>query len=130
VFGRAIMRSPAGTACLPCGLHLKQVTCLASKLLSGRKRTCCNVTRELMLKLDWGMQLRERCVVVLSFGSVFEEGGCGFGGRSWMRLGVHSYARLQGRRVSLAHCSFLWSHVLCGSSFSCESGCPAMRHVS
>ena len=72
MFGRALMRSLAGMACLPCGLHLKQVTCLVWKLLSGRKRTCCNVTRELMLKVDWGMQLRERCVVVLSFGSVFD----------------------------------------------------------
>jgi hypothetical protein len=76
VFGCALMRSLAGEACLPCGPHLKQVTCLASKLLSGRKRTCCNVTRELMLKLDWGMQFWGRCVAVFRLVNVFEGGGC------------------------------------------------------
>ena len=52
VFVCALMRALAGAAGLPCTLHLKEVTWLAWKLLSLRKRTCCNATRELMFKLD------------------------------------------------------------------------------
>ena len=35
VFGSALMRALAGLACLPCTLHLKEVTWLAWKLSSG-----------------------------------------------------------------------------------------------
>ena len=35
VFVLALMRALAGTAGLPCTLHLLEVTCLAWKLLSG-----------------------------------------------------------------------------------------------
>jgi hypothetical protein len=52
VFGCALMRSLAGTARLPCGLHLLEVTCLAWKLLFLRKRTCCNATSELLPHFD------------------------------------------------------------------------------
>jgi hypothetical protein len=52
VFGCALMRAPAGTACLPCTLHLFVVACLAWKLLFLRKRMCCNATSELLLHFD------------------------------------------------------------------------------
>ena len=50
VVGRALMRAPAGTACLPCTLHVFVVACLALKLFFLRKRTCCNATRELVFQ--------------------------------------------------------------------------------
>ena len=52
VFGCALMRALAGTTYLSCTLHLKEVTFLAWRLLSLRKRTCCNAPRELMFKFD------------------------------------------------------------------------------
>ena len=52
VFGCVLMCALAGTACLPCGLHLKEVILLAWRLLSLRKRTCCNAPRELFFEFD------------------------------------------------------------------------------
>ena len=54
VFVCALMRALAGTAGLPCTLHLKEVTFLAWRLLSLRKRMCCNATRELFSSLIEG----------------------------------------------------------------------------
>ncbi len=70
------------------------------------------------------------CVVVSSFGSGFEGGGCGAGGRAGMCMGVHSCARLQGRLVSLVRCISCRSLDLRGSSYPVESGRAAMRLVS
>ena len=48
VFGCALMRARAGTANLPYGLHLMQVTFRAWRLSSLQRLTCCNATSELV----------------------------------------------------------------------------------
>jgi len=71
LFGCALMRALAGGASLPCLLHLLEVTLLAWRLLSLRKRMCCNAPSELFFQFDLGLRLWGLCVVVSSFGSVF-----------------------------------------------------------
>ena len=47
VFGCALMRARAGTANLPYGWHLLEVTFRAWRLSSVQRLTCCNATSEL-----------------------------------------------------------------------------------
>ncbi len=54
----SLMRSLVVMACLLFGLPLKGVSFLASRLLSVRKLTCCNATREFFFKFDRMLQLR------------------------------------------------------------------------
>ena len=76
MFGCALMRARAGTANLPYGWHLLEVTFRARRLSSVQMLTCCNATSEL-----FGYELKAvvvvgACVVVLSVGCGLEgEGG-------------------------------------------------------